>query len=54
MVTWSEKVRSVFGHVVDGVGERRDFPSSLQHQLLSQVAVRDRGHDLGDAADLAA
>jgi len=44
-----ERVR----HVIDSVGERRDFPSSLQHQLLSQVAVRNRGYDLGDAADLA-
>src|SRR5687768_7505205 len=41
------------GHVVDGVRERRDFASRLQYQPLRQVAGRDGGHDLGDAAHLA-
>ena len=41
------------GHVVDGVGERRDLAPRLEDQLLREVAVGDRGHDLGDAAHLA-
>src|SRR5262245_25263863 len=39
--------------VNDCVREGRDFPSGLQYELLSQVAVRNGGHDLGDAANLA-
>ena len=41
------------GHVVDGVGERRDLALGLDHELLRQVAVGDGGDDLGDAAHLA-
>ena len=39
-------------HGVDRVGQLRDLAFGLQHQLLLQVAVGDRGHDPGDAADL--
>ena len=42
----------MFGHVVDGLGQRRDFALRLDGQLLPQVAVGDRGHDLDDAAHL--
>ena len=40
------------GHVVDGVGERRDLALGLDHELLREVAVGDRGDDLDDAAHL--
>ena len=40
------------GHVVDRVGERRDLALGLHRQVLIEVAVGDRGHDLDDAADL--
>jgi hypothetical protein len=40
------------GHVVDGVGERRDFALGFDGEVLLQVAVGDGGHDLGDAAHL--
>ena len=41
------------GHAVDGVGERGDFALGFDRELLLQVAVGHRGHDLGDAAHLA-
>ena len=44
--------RERVGHVVDGVGERRDFALRFHRQVLLQVAVGDRGHDLDDAAHL--
>ena len=40
------------GHVVDRLGERGDFALRLEHELLAQVAVGDRGDDLDDAAHL--
>ena len=40
------------GHAVDGVGQRRDLAARIDDQLLRQVAVGDRGHDLDDAAHL--
>ena len=40
------------GHVVDGLGERGDLALRLDHELLLEVAVGDRGHDLDDAAHL--
>ena len=39
-------------HVVDRLGERRDFALRLHGQALRQVAVGDGGDDLDDAADL--
>src|SRR5690606_37189979 len=39
-------------HAVDGVRQRRDLALRLDHELLRQVAVRDRGDDLGDPAHL--
>ena len=44
--------RQRVGHVVDGFGERRDFALRFHRQVLLQVAVGDRGHDLHDAAHL--
>ena len=44
--------RQRVGHVVDGVGERRDLAARLHRQLLLEVAVRHRGHHLRDAAHL--
>ena len=44
--------RQRVGHVVDGVGERRDFALRLHRELLAQVAVGHRGHHLHDAAHL--
>ena len=40
------------GHVVDGLGQRRDLALGLDRQLLAQIAVGDRGDDLHDAAHL--
>src|SRR5205814_2139238 len=40
-------------HPVDGLGQLGDFTLRLEDQLPLQVTVRDRGHDLGDAAHLA-
>src|SRR6185312_14736812 len=40
------------GHVVDGVGQGGDLALRLQAELLAEVAVGDRGDDLGDAAHL--
>ena len=40
------------GHVVDGLGERRDLALRFHGEVLLQVAVGDRGHDLHDAAHL--
>ena len=39
-------------HVVDGVGQLGDLALGLDDQLALEVAVGDRGHDLGDAAHL--
>ena len=44
--------RERLGHVVDGVGERRDFALRLHEEVLLQVAFRHRGDDLHDAAHL--
>ena len=41
------------GHVVDRVGQRRDLALGGDRELLRQVAVGHRGHDLDDAAHLA-
>ena len=40
------------GHVVDGLGERRDLALRLHRQLLLEVALGDGRHDLDDAAHL--
>ena len=40
------------GHAVDGVGQRGDLALGFDDELLRQVAVGDRGHDLDDAAHL--
>jgi hypothetical protein len=39
-------------HAVDRFGQRGHFAFGLDGQLLAQVAGRDRGHDLHDAAHL--
>ena len=44
--------RKRLGHIVDGVRERRDFALRLHGQILFQVAVGDRRHNLDDAANL--
>ena len=44
--------RERLGHVVDGVGKGCDFALRFHGQVLLQVAVGDRGHDLDDAAHL--
>ncbi len=41
------------GHVVDRLGEGGDFALRFEDELLAQIAVRDRGHDFDDPADLA-
>ena len=46
------KGRERVDHAVDGLGERRDFALGLDGQLLLQVAVGHRRHDLRDAAHL--
>ena len=40
------------GHVVDRFGERGHLALRFEHELLDEVAVGDRGHDLDDAAHL--
>ena len=40
------------GHVVDGVGQRRHLAHGFHRQVLFEIAVGDRGHDLDDAAHL--
>ena len=40
------------GHVVDGLGERRDLAHRFHRQLLPQIAGGDGGHHLDDAAHL--
>ena len=40
------------GHLVDDVGERRDLALGLEHQLLVQIAMGDRGDDSGYATHL--
>ena len=40
------------GHVVDGLGQRRDLALRLDGEVLLQIAVGDRGHHLHDAAHL--
>ena len=47
------KCRQRVDHFVDRVGQGGDLALRLDRQLSLQVAVGDRGHDLGDAADLA-
>src|SRR6185437_8831974 len=44
--------RKRLGHVVDGVGECGHFALRFHGQVLLEVAVGDRGHDLDDAAHL--
>ena len=44
--------RQRVGHVVDGLGERRDLALRFHRQVLLEVAVGDRGHHLDDAAHL--
>ena len=44
--------RERLGHVVDRVGQRRDFALRLHEQVLLEVAFRHGGHDLDDAAHL--
>ena len=44
--------RKRVGHVVDGFGERRHLALRLHGEVLLEVAVGDRGHDLHDAAHL--
>ncbi len=45
--------RERVGHAVDRVRERGHLAFRLEGELLREVAVRDRGHDLDDAAHLA-
>src|SRR5262249_18261881 len=40
------------GHAVDGFGEGRHFTFCFENELLVQVPVGDRGHDLDDTAHL--
>src|SRR4029450_1500085 len=44
--------RERLGHVVDGIGKGSDFALRFHGQVLLQVAVGDRSHDLDDAAHL--
>jgi hypothetical protein len=44
--------RERIGHVVDGLGQRRHFALRFHREILLEVAVGDRGHDLHDAAHL--
>ena len=44
--------REGIGHVVDGLGQRRDLALGCHGEILLQIAVRDRGHDLHDASHL--
>ena len=44
--------RQRVGHVVDGLGERRDLALRFHGEVLLEVAVGDRGHHLDDAAHL--
>ena len=44
--------RERLGHVVDGVGQRRDLALRLHEEVLLEVAFGDGGHDLDDAAHL--
>src|SRR5690606_14106777 len=39
-------------HSVDRFGQRRDFALGIERQLAPQVALRDGGNDVGDAAYL--
>ena len=47
-----DDARARVGHVVDRLGERGDLALRLEDELLRQVAVRDGGDDLDDAAHL--
>src|SRR5207247_2042291 len=40
-------------HSIDGVLELEDLPPHIDGDLLREVALLDRGRDLGDVADLA-
>ena len=44
--------RQRLDHEVDRLGERRDFALGVDGQLALEVALRDRGDDVGDAAHL--
>ena len=46
-------MRKRVGHAVDGVGQRGDLALGRHRELLRQIAVGHRGHDLDDAAHLA-
>src|SRR5207302_1938341 len=39
-------------HAVDGIGQLGDFAFGFQNQFAFEIAVRDGGDDLGDAAHL--
>ena len=52
LVTWSPKVDERLDHEVDRLGERGDLALGVHGQLALEVALRHRGHDLGDAAHL--
>ena len=52
LVTWSPKVDERLDHEVDRLGERRDLALGVDGQLALEVALRDRGDDVGDAAHL--
>ncbi len=53
VVTWSAKVASVSIMLLIVCDSAAISPFASSAQLLLQVAVRDRGHDLRDAAHLA-
>ena len=44
--------RQRLDHAVDGVGQRGDLALGVDRQLALQIALRHRGHDVGDAAHL--
>ena len=52
LVTWSAKVDERLDHEVDRLGQRRDLALGVHGQLALEIALRDRGHDVGDAAHL--
>ena len=52
-VTWSANTPQRVHHRVDRLGELGDLALGVDRDLLGQVAVGDRGRDLGDVAHLA-
>ena len=52
LLTWSANIASVSIIAVDRVGQLGDFALGFEHQFALQIAVGDRGHHLGDTADL--